>query len=139
MPYIRGQHRRSEVLAEMTIDDHGNIHPAYLWWCPGCEAWGKLQPEGSYGHGVGTHIFHIPPWTFDNDNMEKPSFSASYLSYGIPANPDADPKHFPSGYAGSPRCHSFVKDGMIQFLADCDHPLAGQTVPMAPIPDWLHG
>ena len=25
-------------------------------------------------------------------------------------------------------CHSFVTDGRIQFLADCTHPLAGQTV-----------
>lgn len=27
-------------------------------------------------------------------------------------------------------CHSFVKDGRIQFLADCTHKLAGQTVPL---------
>ena len=27
----------------------------------------------------------------------------------------------------------FVTDGNIQFLADCTHALAGQTVPM---PDW---
>ena len=26
------------------------------------------------------------------------------------------------------RCHSFVVDGKIQFLADCTHKLAGQTV-----------
>jgi hypothetical protein len=27
-------------------------------------------------------------------------------------------------------CHSFIKDGMIQFLDDCTHALAGQTVPL---------
>lgn len=31
------------------------------------------------------------------------------------------------------RCHSFVRDGQVQFLADCTHPLAGQTVPLE---DW---
>jgi hypothetical protein len=30
-------------------------------------------------------------------------------------------------------CHSFVTDGRIQFLNDCTHPLAGQTVD---IPEW---
>ena len=30
-------------------------------------------------------------------------------------------------------CHSFVVNGQIQFLPDCTHALAGQTVP---IPDW---
>jgi hypothetical protein len=30
-------------------------------------------------------------------------------------------------------CHSFVRDGEIQFLADCSHAMAGMTVP---IPDW---
>lgn len=27
-------------------------------------------------------------------------------------------------------CHSFVTDGNIQFLGDCTHELAGQTVPL---------
>lgn len=35
----------------------------------------------------------------------------------------------------SKRCHSFVVDGQMQFLGDCTHALAGQTVP---IPEW-HG
>lgn len=31
------------------------------------------------------------------------------------------------------RCHSFVRDGMAQFLGDCTHSLAGQTVALG---DW---
>ena len=31
-------------------------------------------------------------------------------------------------------CHSFVTDGLIQFLGDCTHALAGQTVDMPPWP-----
>lgn len=49
--------------------------------------------------------------TGDSDN---PTFSPSVLVGGIL------------------RCHSFVRDGNIEFLSDCDHKLAGQTVP---IPD----
>ena len=32
------------------------------------------------------------------------------------------------------RCHSFVRNGVIEFLGDCTHKLAGQTVPL---PGWL--
>lgn len=77
-------------------------------------------------------MFHIPPWTFDNDDMEKPSFSASYLAHGW-----KPPEENPRGFKGSPRCHSFVKDGMIQYLDDSEHELKGKTVPMVPVPDWL--
>jgi len=31
------------------------------------------------------------------------------------------------------QCHSFVRDGKIQFLSDCKHKLAGKTVDL---PDW---
>jgi len=29
------------------------------------------------------------------------------------------------------RCHSYVRDGNIEFLPDCSHELAGQTVPLS--------
>lgn len=29
-------------------------------------------------------------------------------------------------------CHSFIREGMIQFLPDCSHALAGQTVALPP-------
>ena len=32
-------------------------------------------------------------------------------------------------------CHSFIRDGQWQFLADSTHALADQTVPMLPIPN----
>ena len=32
------------------------------------------------------------------------------------------------------RCHSFIRDGQIQFLSDCSHALAGQTVSLPPYP-----
>lgn len=32
-------------------------------------------------------------------------------------------------------CHSFVRDGRIEFLSDCTHALAGQTVALPPWED----
>jgi hypothetical protein len=31
------------------------------------------------------------------------------------------------------RCHSFITDGKIEFLSDCTHSLAGQTVELKPV------
>lgn len=53
-------------------------------------------------------------WTF-NGNLEKPTLNPSYLAYESKIHP---------------RCHHFVKDGEIQYLSDCTHKLAGQTIAM---------
>lgn len=34
-------------------------------------------------------------------------------------------------------CHSFLRSGRWEFLTDSAHALAGQTVPMVPLPDWI--
>lgn len=34
-------------------------------------------------------------------------------------------------------CHSFLKAGVWQFLSDCTHAMAGQSVPAVPVPQWL--
>ena len=52
-------------------------------------------------------------WSF-NGNTEFPTFSPS-LVIRLVHEKDA-------------RCHSFVRDGKIEFLQDCKHELAGQTV-----------
>lgn len=37
----------------------------------------------------------------------------------------------------TPKCHSFIKNGRWEFLADSTHSLAGKDVPLEPLPDWL--
>jgi hypothetical protein len=95
----------------------------YLFFCPGCQC----------GHAV---TVSAPPewgggrarWTFDR-NMEAPTFGPSVLHPGVK----------PAGeWRGQPRCHLYVKAGQLEFLGDCEHALAGKTVPMvdleAPLP-----
>lgn len=82
----------------------------YVFQCPGC----------GYGHNPSVIVWQEggnPVWTFNGD-LDKPTFSPSILVF------KDDP---------SMRCHSFVKDGRIQFLSDCFHSLKGQTVDL---PDW---
>lgn len=71
----------------------------YSFYCPGCK----------------NHHSITSSWTFNRD-YNKPTISPSILVQS------ASPK-------GTKRiCHSFVKDGMIQFLGDCTHDLKNQTV-----------
>ena len=85
------------------------------FWCPGCDGAHQI----AVGEGPG------PRWGWNND-VDRPTFTPSVLvTYD---GSDADtPDGIPSV------CHSFVTDGQIQFLSDCTHALAGQTVP---IPDF---
>lgn len=84
---------------------------AYRIDCPGCDGF----------HVV--HVAHSNPganWQFNGDT-ERPTFSPSLL-----VNKDFS-------HPGVPRCHSFVRDGRIQFLSDCTHHLAGKTVDLPEI------
>lgn len=79
--------------------------------CPGCK-----MPHGiSHGAGEG------PRWSWNGD-CEKPTVSPSILARYPWGDPPADMV-----------CHSFIADGKIQFLGDCTHELAGQTVDL---PEW---
>lgn len=74
------------------------------------------------------HGFVPGRWTFNGD-YERPTFSPSMLSRVGPmpmvpfGRPDAGKVHV---------CHSYVRDGQIEYLSDCTHAMAGQTVPLEP-------
>lgn len=82
--------------------------------CPGCET---------------MHQVWTDRWAFNGDG-DCPTFSPSVF-----VNPPEKAAHVPS----LPSCHSFVRDGRIQFLSDCTHPLAGQTVDLPNINDRNEG
>jgi hypothetical protein len=80
--------------------------------------WGFHCPGCGYGHSFRVNDDKSrPQWTW-NGSLDKPTFTPSLLVNN----------HEPAS-----RCHSFVTDGKIQFLSDCFHALAGQTVDL---PDW---
>lgn len=78
------------------------------FYCPGCKT---------------THQVNMT-WQF-NGNFEKPTLAPSILVTWA-ANPNASEEF--KEWHKERRCHSFVKDGMIQFLGDCTHDLKDQTV-----------
>ena len=69
-------------------------------------------------------------WTFNGDE-ERPTFSPSLLvKYN---GPDADTNGAPAAV-----CHSFIVDGRIQYLGDCTHKFAGQTVDLPECRPYAH-
>ncbi len=74
-----------------------------VFLCPGCGIPHNVIIDASAGRSC---------WTW-NGSLDAPTFTPSILV---------------TGTKGDRRCHSFVTDGRIQFLSDCDHALAGQTV-----------
>lgn len=104
------------------------------FWCPGCDGAHAIQ----IGEGPG------PRWVY-NGNPVKPTFTPSILVTGVDFTEKGRADFEAWHAAGCPDrhgqpfdraptvCHSFVTDGRIQFLSDCTHALAGQTVD---IPDF---
>lgn len=85
-----------------------------------------------------------PVWQFNGD-LERPTLAPSILLRrghycNTPAVPGDCACDFQERYPDEPPlkwpcviCHSFVRDGRIQFLPDCTHALAGQTVDLPEI------
>jgi hypothetical protein len=98
------------------------------FFCPGCKD---------------IHIVNCKTWNWNGDVL-KPTFSPSVLvTAGHYMSEWQGPEcwcnyleRYPNNAPTSfkcVRCHSFVKDGQIEFLGDCSHKLAGKTVPL---PEW---
>jgi hypothetical protein len=105
--------------------------------CPGCGenhgVYVKPAEDGS----------PRPVWGFNGDG-DRPTFNPSVLCrffrYAFkPGTPEFEEdlrraKEAKTKLSGKDMvCHSFVRDGQIEFLADCTHELAGRTVAL---PDW---
>jgi len=106
---------------------------AYKFWCPGCR---EAHAVKVAKHGGG--------WGFDG-NLERPTFSPSVLT---------TTGHYAPGHQGPEcwctynerhpdepapftckRCHLFVRNGVLEFLQDCTHKMAGRHVEMPDFPE----
>jgi hypothetical protein len=101
------------------IQHDGSVVMGLMFHCPACGCAHGINING--GKVVGLDANHPPQWTW-NGNCETPTFLPSILVTWFEG-----PQNIPH------KCHSFVRDGKIQFLGDCTHKLSGQTVDL---PDW---
>lgn len=99
------------------INDNGVRYQALAFWCPGCDS----VPYLGALHMVPVNTTEkSPSWDWNGD-LEKPTLSPSILT-----------KRSDIGV-----CHSFLRDGVFEFLGDCTHKMANQHVPMPDLPDWF--
>lgn len=124
MAVERAEHNRAEpdnpvtVVRHLTMHETGECLGKSVWlFCPGCQSLHmprfRCPDHGGPKEG--------PVW--EGDPYSSPfTMSPSLLIYKT---------------AVSPQCHSFIRNGQWEFLGDCTHSLANQTVPLEPLPDWL--
>lgn len=99
----------------------------YGFWCPACDT---------------VHTLNTAIWTFNGDH-DKPTFAPSvlitsghYVTWYKEGSPcwctyNRDHPEHPSRFACT-KCHSFVTDGVIRYLSDCTHAMAGKEIKMEP-------
>jgi len=88
------------------------------FWCPGCDSAHVVAVEGPHA------------WSWDG-KIDAPTLRPSVL---VTYNGEDAGKEQSTGHRAPPaRCHSFVRAGQIEFLADSTHELSGRKVPL---PDW---
>ena len=102
---------QSDYLQVRTLQySETDVRKSCFVWCPGC---------------VHVHVFWVtgegPTWDWDG-NLEKPTFS---------------PSHLVRGGSRDITCHSYLREGVWEFLPDSTHPLAGQKIEIVKLPIWL--
>lgn len=103
----------------------------YTHWCPACREMHKLPDS----------------WSFTNRDLEFPTFQPSFKHTGLKLNKDENGKWIGEGKdawlydaQGKPIpeiCHYILTNGVLNFCPDCTHSMAGKTVPLPELPDWL--
>lgn len=81
------------------------------FYCPACKDYHQVTED----------------WQINTD-MNKPTIRPSVLVTMKTQNPKTGVYDIESQ-----RCHSYVTDGKIQYLSDCKHDMAGQTVELPEI------
>lgn len=74
-------------------------------------------------------------WTW-NGNTERPTLMPSILTTTTDELTDDELDRIKSGEKVEPReirCHTWITDGKVQFLPDCSHEFAGQTLDLLDI------
>jgi hypothetical protein len=98
-------------MAKLSVSDKGYAG----FSCPGCGYHHRIRVKIN-----GQALLPEPVWDW-NGNEDLPTVMPS-INFSAT---DSDGKDV--------RCHSFVKDGKIQFRGDCTHALVNQTVDLS---DW---
>lgn len=93
-------------------------------WCPACKEMHPLPDS----------------WQFDG-NVDSPTFTPSFKHEGMKTVRDEKGRWtgewvMIDGKPVPEVCHYILTRGILNFCGDCTHSMAGQSVPMAELPEW---
>jgi len=84
-------------------------------------------------------------WTFVNGDLNKPTFTPSFMHTGLMRNKDENGKWIGEGKnawlydaQGNPIkevCHYILTNGILHYCADCTHDMRGMSVPLPELPE----
>lgn len=102
------------------------------FWCLGCKDFHtvKITGDGAWGYNGSDTNPTISPSILVTSGHYLPSHVEGNSCWCKWNEEHDDPDGFKCF-----RCHSFITDGMIQYLNDCSHSLGGQTIPLPPHPN----
>lgn len=106
----------------IAVNDHGTHYTSLLFVCPGCKAAGRKGYDGLHMLPVNSPHLEKPSWDWD-ENLEKPTLSPSILTRGGALGKDGI-------------CHSFLREGVFEFLTDSTHELSGRKIHIPDLPEW---
>lgn len=103
-----------------------NEKGVFMFDCPGCGCSHAVYTETANSNGA--------KWQFNGD-VNRPTVAPSLLVRYRGAHPPITPDNVEE-WSRNPWpqtmvervCHSYIVDGKIQYLTDCTHHLAGQTI-----------
>lgn len=92
-----------------------------MFWCEGCRTHHAPRVGGTSSG---------PVWAWNGDR-ERPTVQPSIRVQGTVPLTEDEYARVMAGELIEPKpllCHTFLTDGRLQYLGDCTHALAGQTV-----------
>ncbi len=101
-----------------TVNDHGLEYTCLMFVCPGCVA--EVKNSALHMLPVNSSRVKEPSWDW-NGSLFSPTLSPSILT----------------GKDTLYVCHSFLRNGIFEFLDDSTHSLAGKHAPMPDLPEWV--
>ena len=113
------------------VQDGDNTYDGILLWCPGCQ---YPDPDDGHMRGGGLHMLPVVRGgSGGNDPRATWGWNGDLVNVGLEPSILTRTSRDGADFV----CHSFLRNGQWQFLGDCTHALANQTVPMVPLPDWV--
>lgn len=94
------------------------------FWCPGCDDLHQVSDSWEVDDVDGTLTISPSVLVYERKKL-------------INEELEWDALLAPENVTIAPRCHSFVRGSRIEFLTDSTHELAGQTVDLPELPEWL--